>query len=120
MMKNKNSNESIRGIKTTLGDKKAFEMAISALVIIILGVMVLVGLILVFTGSINIFKSSTKPFLDVAQSSSLKEACSFACGNSDSLTYCCQEYTIDSQKVKCDDKRLNAPCDNLICKDVKC
>ena len=120
MVKNKINHNALRSIRTNLGDKKAFEMAISTLVIIILGVMVLVGLILVFTGSISIFKSSTKPFLDVAQSSSLKEACSFACGNSDSLTYCCKEYTIDSQKVKCDDKRLNAPCDNLICKDVKC
>ncbi|MEK6854952.1 MAG: hypothetical protein AABX73_01905 [Nanoarchaeota archaeon] len=100
-------------------NKKAIELAISTLVLFILGILILAGLILFLTGSFDRFSSSTKPFLDTAQSSSIKLACTNACDNQDKLIFCCKEYEIDKEKIKCSDKRLELSC-TLDCKDYSC
>ncbi|MBI2451665.1 hypothetical protein HYV50_01140 [Candidatus Pacearchaeota archaeon] len=100
-------------------NRKAFELAISTLILIILGVLVLIALTIVLTGGLERFKSSTKPFLDTAQSSSIKQACSLACDSQDRIIYCCNEYSVDSQKIKCSDSRLELSCE-LNCQGFNC
>mgnify|MGYP001374508748 CR=1 FL=1 len=101
-------------------NKKAFELTISTLVLFILGILVLIALYLAVTGGFEKFKSSTKPFTDTAQSSAVKQGCSIACSSSDKLTYCCEEYTIDEKKVKCNDTRLEVPCPAITCEANFC
>lgn len=100
-------------------NRKAFELSISAIVIIILGVLVLIGLALFLTGGFKNLKSSTEPFLDTTQSSSVKQACELACQSQDKLTYCCKEYNIDNQKIICTDNRLEVSCE-LSCENYNC
>ena len=90
----------------------------STLIVIILGVVVLIGLILAFNGSIKVFKSSTKPFYDTTQSSSIKQACSLACENTDKLTFCCRKYKIDELEIGCSDSRLDVDCPSMTCDGV--
>jgi len=98
---------------------KAIELAISTLILIVLGVLVLIGLTYVLTNGFETLKSSSEPFLDTTQSSSVKQACSLACSNEDKLTFCCEEYDVDELKIKCTDKRLEISC-QLNCEDFAC
>lgn len=100
-------------------NRKAFELSISAIVIIILGVLVLIGLALFLTGGFKDLKSSTDPFFDTTQSISIKQSCELACQNQDKLTYCCKEYNIDNEKISCEDSRLEIACE-LNCENFEC
>lgn len=100
-------------------NKKAFEMTISTVVLMVLAVVLLIGLVLFLTNGFNIFRSSTDPFLDTTQSSSVKQACLLACHSEDKLTYCCKEYDIDEQEISCDDERLELDC-SLDCAGFEC
>jgi hypothetical protein len=101
-------------------NKKAFELTISTLVLFILGILILIALYLAVSGGFEKFKSTTDPFTDTAQASATKQGCSLACSNSDKLTFCCEEYEIDSKKVKCEDKRLEVSCPAITCEANFC
>lgn len=92
-------------------DKNGMEMAISTLILLVIGILVLIGLAYVLTGGFKMFKGATKPFIDTATASAVKQSCTLACTSSDKLTYCCKNYTLDGSKVDCRDKRLEVSCD---------
>jgi hypothetical protein len=100
-------------------NRKAFELAISTLVLLVIGIAVLIGLIYFVTGGFKTLKNSSQPFLDTTQSSSVKQACSFACSSEDKMTFCCKKYLIDKQNISCSDSRLEISC-ALNCKDFSC
>jgi len=100
-------------------NSKAMEMAISTLILIVIGILVLIGLAYALTGGFKSFRASSKPFLDTSQSSSIKQACSMACENNDKITFCCGNYTIDNKDIKCSDSRLEVSC-SINCKDFQC
>ncbi len=102
-----------------LRDRRGFELAISTIVILVLGLFVLIGLALLVGGGIDVFKSSTKPFFDTTSVSSIKQACQLACEGRDRITYCCKKYDIDDEKVGCGDRRLEIQC-GLECRDFQC
>ena len=97
-------------------DRKAIELAISTFILIVLGILVLIGLIYAITDGFKSFKSSTEPFLDTTQSSSIKQACSLACQSEDKITFCCREYDLENEKIKCFDSRLEISCER--CKNL--
>jgi len=101
-------------------NKKGLELAISTLVMIIIGIVVLVAIILAVSGGFENLKSTTDPFLDTTQSSSVKQACTFACENADKLTFCCNEYEVDGEKIGCSDSRLEANCPANFCEGFVC
>ena len=101
-------------------NRKAIELAISTLILLILGILVLIGIILAVTGGFNRFKSATEPFTDVTASSAIKQACSIACDQKDKLTYCCKEYKINEETIFCSDKRLEVSCQSLTCEPWFC
>ena len=100
-------------------NRKAIELAITTLILIILGILVLVGLLYMTTNGFNTFKTTTKPFLDTTQSTAIKLACAQACENQDKLIFCCNEYDIDNKKIKCSDSRLEINCE-LNCASFTC
>lgn len=100
-------------------NKKAFEMTISTLILLILGVVILLALILAVTGGIDRFKSSTKPFLDSAEGTAIKAACQQACNEENKLVYCCQKYEFDNKEITCLDPRLELDC-TLTCEADFC
>jgi hypothetical protein len=100
-------------------NRNAIQLAISTLILIILAVLVLLGLTYSLTNGFQTFQSSTDPFQDTTQASSIKAACSLAGNNLDKITYCCKEYNIDESEIKCSDPRLELGC-NLDCTNFKC
>jgi len=100
-------------------NKKAMQLAISTLILIIIGILVLIGISYFLTDGFKSLKSSTDPYLDTTQASSIKTACSLACDSQDKITYCCEEYDINEKKIKCSDSRLEISCP-LDCQSYSC
>ena len=100
-------------------NKKGFELAISTLILIVIGVIVLVAIAYALTDGFKKFGKSTEPFTDTSQATAVKHACSIACDSSDKLTFCCKEYEIDGRKIKCEDSRLEISC-ALDCGSFNC
>ena len=100
-------------------NSKGMEMAISTLILIIIGVLVLIGIAYALMGGFKNFKGATEPFTDTSTSSAIKSACGIACESEDKLAYCCGNYTIDNKKIKCDDSRLEVNC-RLTCENYNC
>jgi len=100
-------------------NKKAFELAISTLIIIILGILVLIAIIIALNGGFKKFTHTADPFTDSTQAIAVTQNCKNACEQNSKIIYCCSEYEIDNRPVKCTDPRLNLGC-TLDCKDFEC
>ena len=99
--------------------KKGIELAVSTLIVLVLGILILIGLAYVMTGGFKMFKGASQPFIDTTSASAVKQGCLLACTNQDKLTYCCKNYTLDGSKVSCEDKRLEVSC-GLHCEGFSC
>lgn len=100
-------------------DRKGLEMAISTLILIILGIALLVGLLIAIKGGFSSFKKSTEPLYQSTQASAIKQACEVACTAEDSLTYCCNKFNLGDIQVMCTDPKLGASC-KLSCAATTC
>lgn len=102
-------------------NKKGIELAISTLILIIIGIAVLVGLSYALTGGFKSFKGSTDPLLSASQSSSVKEACKLACTAEDKITFCCKEFNVGSGfgNMTCTNKKLEISC-GVNCEGFNC
>lgn len=100
-------------------NKKAFELAISTLILIILGVLVLTAITYALTDGFKKFKNTSSPFTDTSQITAIKTNCRNACENSNRFVYCCSTYKIDDQDIKCSDPRLELSC-TLNCTEFEC
>jgi len=101
--------------------KRGFELAISTMVIIILSIVVLIALILIFTGSAGKFWETVKMYFG-SEIDSLKKACDYACQMRNNYDFCCLNRTADlgsgKEKITCSDERLNITC-NFECEICK-
>ena len=100
-------------------NKKGFEMTISTLILIVLGVIVLIAIAIALTGGFARFKTSTDPFLDSADGTTIKLTCQDACSTENKLIYCCQDYEFNDEKITCQDSRLDLDC-SLTCEPGFC
>ena len=100
-------------------NSKAFELAITALVVIVLGLVLIIGMFFALKGGFSDLKSTTEPFTDTSRSTAIKQACSLACDSQNKLTYCCSDFDIESEKIKCSDQRLEIQCP-LSCENFQC
>lgn len=94
-------------------------MAISTLIIIVLGIALLIGLLIAVKGGFSSFKKTTDPLYQTTQAASVKQACDIACTAEDTLTYCCKKFDIDKIQVMCTDPKLGISC-GLSCAAVSC
>lgn len=101
-------------------NRKAFELAISTLILLILGVALLIAVIYALTGGFEKLNSATEPFTDTSQVTAVKQTCENACQNNIKMIYCCSEYEIDKEKIKCADNRLEVPCPAITCEPEFC
>jgi hypothetical protein len=101
-------------------NKKALEMAISTLILIALGIVLLILIYFAITGGFKKFKSSTDPFLDTSEATAVRDACSLACTNKVKIAYCCTEHKINNNPIKCFDSRLEVSCPEIVCEEGFC
>ncbi len=100
-------------------NKRGIELAISTIVVIVISVVVLIGLILFFRGGFEEFEVGTKSLLESIEGIAIKEACELSCSAENKINYCCKEFDYDSEKIFCEDSRLEIGCD-LDCADFVC
>ena len=97
-------------------NRRGIELALSTLIMLVLGVLVLIGLVYMLTDGFARFRENTKLFLQTSEIIAVREACNFACGSgpglgsSSMITYCCQNFTVGSEKILCTDERLELDC----------
>ena len=108
-----------RNRSVTTMNKKGMELAISTLILIVLGIAILIALIFSITGGFDKFKSSTNPFLDSNEAQAVKIACQNACNNNVKITYCCNQYEVGDLNLFCNDSKLEIPCD-IDCSEFSC
>ena len=99
--------------------RRGFEIAISTIVLLVIGIAVLIALFLLVREGIISFGRGTDPLLRSSAVSGFREACNIACNAEDKLTFCCQELTVDELTLKCFDSRLEVDC-ALDCSAVSC
>ena len=95
-------------------DKKSIQLAISTLILIILGIFVLIGLIFILVLGWDNFKMNISAILgsEVQQS---RKLCKIQCGLESDYDYCCG----DKEGMKCNDEILKTDCE-LDCSEVFC
>ncbi len=97
-------------------NKKGFELAISTLILITLGVLVLIGFAYSLTAGFSKLKSGG---IDSTQGEVIKITCETACLNEEREVYCCKDFDYGDSKLKCNDDLLGIDCD-LSCEDFAC
>jgi len=100
-------------------NRKALQLAISTIILLVLGLLVLVAILVAVTGGFDRFKSTTSTLLDSVEGAAVRQACQISCDTSDRLSFCCTELTLNKEKIICDDSRLEINC-NLNCERFPC
>jgi len=80
-------------------NRKALQLAITNLVLLVIGIAVLIGLVYALTDGFKKFQSATDPFTDMAQANAVTQTCKDACQNNVKIIYCCSEYGMDGETI---------------------
>ena len=91
-------------------NRRGFELAISTIIMIVIGIAVLIGLIIMIKNGFISFGEGTDPFLTTSGASVVREACMIACRAESSVTFCCEKFKVDEQDILCTDSRLKIDC----------
>ena len=97
-------------------DKRGFELAISSLILIVLGVLVLIALIVSFTVGWGRFIEIIIGYSG-SEVDNLSKLCQSQCDLEKKYSFCCEEKTLGKEGVTCLDNRLYVEC-NINCEEV--
>tara|TARA_Y100000310_G_C20625524_1_gene785657 strand:+ start:215 stop:541 length:327 start_codon:yes stop_codon:yes gene_type:complete len=95
-------------------DKKGLQLAISTIILMILGIVVLIGLITILVMGWDNFKMYTGSILG-SSTQQARKVCKIQCGLENTYDYCCEDKEIGN----CTTEILQTDC-SLDCKDVSC
>ncbi len=101
-----------------INDKRGLEMAISTIILLILGVFVLIGLISILVMGWGNFKMYIGAVLgsDIAQA---KKMCRIQCSLDNSYDYCCENKNVNGQSYTCQTEILKTDC-AMDCSNINC
>ena len=91
-------------------NKKGFQLAISTLVILVLAVVVMIGLILAFTGGFERFMDSIRGYSG-SDVDGVSKVCQTQCNLDQINSFCCEEKKLGREEVTCLDEVLYVECD---------
>jgi hypothetical protein len=97
-------------------NKRGLEMAISTLVIIVLGIMLLVAMTISFTLGWKKFWGIISGYFG-SDVDNLQKICQNQCNMDFRNSFCCENKTLGKEKITCLDERLKVQC-NLDCTNV--
>jgi len=110
-----------RGRSFGLKNKKGIELAISTIILLVIGIFVLVGLILLVSGQWRNFMDTIKQFW-ISDVELTRKACELACSTSRAYDFCCIERKATFNEIKenitCQDSRLGIECDKVSCQGM--
>lgn len=98
---------------------KGFELAISTIVLLALGMILLFALAYFVTDGFKSFRSSTDPLISTTEVAAVKQACNLACSSDDKFSYCCNKIKLNNEDTTCLDSRLEINCD-ISCAAYSC
>ena len=116
---NENINNTVRIDGVISMNRKGFEMAISTVVMIIIGIAVLIGLILLVTKGFDFFSKGTEPIANAGSVEAVRQACQISCSAENSNAFCCTKFKLQGKDVFCSNKTVNVDC-NINCDNVIC
>lgn len=90
-------------------NKRGYELAISTMILLILGIFILIALILSFTGAWEKFWTAIKGYSG-SDIDNLGKLCQNQCDLANKYSFCCEEKELGKEKINCSDKRLNVEC----------
>jgi hypothetical protein len=100
-------------------NKKAFEMSISVIILLVLGILVLIGLISLLVMGWDDFKTNIGVILgsDIARA---QKSCNIQCSLDNSYDYCCEAKEIGDEVLRCSDEILKIKDCEINCSLVIC
>lgn len=103
-------------------NRRGFEIAISAIIIIIISIAVLIGLILFLKNGFGWFNSGVEPIADTVGLSAVREACNIACSADNAFVFCCEKFRVNDQNWSCTDSLIGVSCPSTFgdCAAVSC
>jgi hypothetical protein len=106
-------------IESNFMNRKGFDISISTIVIIVISIVVLAGLVFLFTKGIGLWNAGVEPLGNSANRGAVIEACNLACTTEDLITFCCERFSVNEGKVLCTDSALGIDC-SISCVAVSC
>lgn len=98
---------------------RGFDIAITTIILIIIGVAVLIGFVFFIKGGFSFLKSGTEPILKTQNLEATRQACDLVCRSSNELAFCCESIGMNDEELFCNDPQLNVKC-NINCAAVSC
>ena len=97
-------------------DKRGLELTINTMILIVLGVLILIALILAFTGAWGKFVNTIRGYSG-SEIDNLTKLCQSQCDLDNKNSYCCEEKNLKEEKITCQDERLYHECE-INCQDI--
>lgn len=125
------ANEKDRGFANFIREKKAFELALNTIVILVLAILLLLFAVIFFTTSSGSFIDTVKSYFSYSNVDSIVQRCNLLADSNSANSFCCEKvevkYYIDGKKEKgvfsCRDlfdKKIDNRIKDLNCMEVKC
>ncbi|MEK6811850.1 MAG: hypothetical protein AABX96_05040 [Nanoarchaeota archaeon] len=102
-----------------MNNRKGIEMAVSTVILIIIGIAVLIGLLLLVMKGFDFFKGGTEPILETQEIEAVRQACNILCSAGNEFSWCCKKFDLNGVNVSCIDKSFNSNC-RIDCSKVVC
>jgi hypothetical protein len=90
-------------------NKKGFDLAISTLILLVLGIFVLIGFILILTMGWGNFKEMVFG-ISGSEMANAQKVCELQCDLDNKYDFCCVNKTIESKGYSCDSEDLKGNC----------
>ena len=100
-------------------NSKGFDIAITTIILIIIGVAVLIGFVLFIKNGFSFFKSGTDPILKTQSLESTRQACELVCRSGNEIAFCCDAIELNGEDIFCNNLELNVDC-GIDCSKVVC
>ena len=100
-------------------NSRGFDIAITTIILIIIGVAILIGMVFFVKNGFGFLKSGTEPLLKTQSVEATRQACELICRSENEIAFCCDNVGLNDEQVSCLDKRLGVDC-SIDCSEVVC
>lgn len=100
-------------------DSRGLDIAITTIVLIIIGIAVLIGLVFFVKNGFGFLKAGTEPLLKTESLEASRQACELLCRSGNDVAFCCEGLDMNGEDVFCSDAMINADC-YIDCSKIAC
>ncbi len=96
--------------------KRGLQLAISTIVLLILGLLILIAFVLLLTGQFENFINTIRGYSG-SDIDNLSKLCQTQCDLDNKYSFCCEEKRLGKEEITCQDSRLDVDC-GVYCSNV--